>query len=204
MSDMEAEIGAYRKRSAVGESYTGRFFDLNGILPEHISLYDIAHSLALENRYGGHSSVPLSVAEHSFRVALAVEERWPKADERLYQAALLHDAHEAYAKDLPRPLKTWLRQFTGAYDLLCEELQAAIHRELGLPAHLPSEWNETIKWADNALCRAESKLLMRSEGREWNWNGTAEIKTDIRCYGWTDAERAFLRSWERYGGRLKP
>lgn len=75
--------------------------------PEEVRLVDIAHGLALENRYGGHTYEPYSVAQHSVLVARRVMGLW-SGNTLLGQEALLHDATEAYLKDIPRPVKKHL------------------------------------------------------------------------------------------------
>lgn len=85
---------------------------------EDFHLADIAHSLAHQNRWGGHGKFFYSVAEHSCAVYFAMQERlqWdialnrapertPLDDSNLRVWALFHDAVEAYLTDLPRPIK---------------------------------------------------------------------------------------------------
>lgn len=46
-------------------TYTGRKFYPLDPRPEDVCIEDIAHALALVNRFGGHTRVPYSVAQHS-------------------------------------------------------------------------------------------------------------------------------------------
>lgn len=70
-----------------------------------LSLLDIAQSLAETNRYNGHCSRPLSVAEHSLLVCDILEREFAINRPGPLLAALLHDAHEAYTGDCPAPVK---------------------------------------------------------------------------------------------------
>jgi hypothetical protein len=65
---------------------------------------DIAHHLALINRFTGATSRPYSVAEHSLLVERIGERRG--AAPGLRMALLMHDAHEAYTTDLSSPAKS--------------------------------------------------------------------------------------------------
>lgn len=84
----------------------GREYNLSGqfILTENAPhLGDIAHHLALINRFTGATSRPYSVAEHSLLVERIGQARGASSLTRL--ALLMHDAHEAYTNDLASPAK---------------------------------------------------------------------------------------------------
>ena len=68
-----------------------------------VALKDIAHQLALINRFHGATNRPYSVAEHSLLVAEIA--RRAGATPIVQLAALMHDAHEAYCNDLASPVK---------------------------------------------------------------------------------------------------
>lgn len=79
-------------------TYTGRRFYFEKPSSEMICLPDIAHALAHQCRFGGHSSHFYSVAEHAVLVSYYVP---------MYCAAeaLMHDAAEAYYGDVWAPMK---------------------------------------------------------------------------------------------------
>ena len=76
---------------------------------DDVDINDIAHALAMQCRYNGHSVGHLSVARHSLWVSEKLAEpdwdMWPYHNRKLQLAGLLHDASEAYTGDLIRPLK---------------------------------------------------------------------------------------------------
>ena len=129
-------------------TFTGGKVDYANPQPEQINMMDIATALSRECRYAGHASHFYSVAQHSVlcsRIAppeLAIE-------------ALLHDAAEAYLKDIPSPLKALL----PGYKLLEARFDRAIREHFGLP-ELPSP---AVKEADNILLVTEIRDLF--EGR---------------------------------------
>lgn len=74
--------------------------------PEEICLEDIATALSNECRFGGHLAVAYNVAQHSVLVAM-------HSSARVRRQSLMHDATEAYLKDIPRPIKKYLRDYGG-------------------------------------------------------------------------------------------
>lgn len=68
-----------------------------------VTIEDIAHHLAIINRFTGATSRPYSVAEHSL-LCSEITER-VGASPIVQLAALMHDAHEAYTNDLSSPAK---------------------------------------------------------------------------------------------------
>lgn len=139
------------------QTYTGKkFFPLAPVVAD-IDIRDIAHSLALQCRFNGHSPMFYSVAEHSVRVSLAVE-----PDLALW--GLLHDAAEAYISDVPRPVKAQMPEFSRIEDrLLC-----AIAKRFGLLWPVPEEI-----WAtDLTLLATEARDLMGAPPEPWSISAT--------------------------------
>lgn len=78
--------------------YSGKQIDPLNMTVDDICIEDIAHSLSLQCRFGGHCSEFYSVAQHSICVSVHVAPKnamW----------GLLHDASEAYLLDVITPLK---------------------------------------------------------------------------------------------------
>ncbi len=82
--------------------------------PDLVNLTDIAHALSHQNRWNGHTQIPVSVAEHSLNVLRFVERN--ESDIEVKRKALLHDATEAYIPDLCSPVKHRMPQFMELED----------------------------------------------------------------------------------------
>jgi len=155
---------------------------------EEVHIEDIAHSLAMQCRYGGHCNRYYSVAEHSVLVSQIV---LPE----LALLGLLHDATEAYLSDVIRPLK---RHLTNYKEI--EQLNwLAIAERFGLPAILPPE----IHTADNAMLHAECIALMKPmpntnvTRREWLMGDVEPpAQVEIVGWGWRQARAEFMTRYQ--------
>lgn len=164
------------------QTVTGRRFYPLDPRPSDVCIDDIAHALAHQCRFGGHSSRHYSVAEHSVLVSYVV----PAKDAL---KGLLHDAAEAYMIDVPRPLKVALSD----YKPIEERVHAAVFHSLGLDPELP----ESVHVADNSVLLAEREVLLNTLAGMWSIPGKPADVT-IRKF-WTllqfpyFAKRLFLR-----------
>jgi hypothetical protein len=136
-------------------TYSGKIIRPLDPDPEQICIEDIAHSLARQCRYTGHTEDFYSVAQHAVYVS-------ELCDEKDAKWGLLHDATEVYASDLARPIKRfteWGKQYEGIEDTLmlaiakAFELEApAIHALIALPL--------SVREADNEMLWTEIQQLM--------------------------------------------
>lgn len=131
-------------------TFTGRKFYPNDIRPGDICIEDIAHGLAGELRFGGQSPRRITVAEHSLLVCeyLSIE------SVQLGIWGLLHDASEAYLKDIPSPVKVLLPD----YKALEDKVMSAIALEFGLPAGFQH---------DPRVKAADAYVLSKEQGVGW-------------------------------------
>lgn len=149
--------------------------------PDEVDIRDIAHALANQSRFSGHTKEFLSVGQHS----VLVSENCDPAD-ALW--GLLHDASEAYLVDLPRPLKA-LPEF-AAY----REAEAAVMRcvcdRFGLPVEMP----ESVRRADETLLATEARDLMAPLHPEWDrWiKDWPTLGATLRPWPPSAARRLFL------------
>ncbi|MFZ5650132.1 MAG: phosphohydrolase [Bacillota bacterium] len=135
------------------ETYTGKKFYPLDPRPEDVCIEDIAHSLAMQCRFNGHTRVFYSVAEHSVLMARELALLGYGKTVQLY--GLLHDAAEAYLCDLPRPIKQELNQYRTAEI----KLQRTILNALGLSSPgIDAEAAITIM--DSWLLGYEGRTLM--------------------------------------------
>jgi len=192
MIDLEEEIrDAAPARLRVGDwglTVSGRQFWPQDPRTGDVDIIDIAHALAHQCRFAGHTHSFYSVAQHSILVSRAC-----RPENALI--GLLHDATEAYLQDIIKPLK---RALIGYADL-----ERAWAYTIGLTFGLDDklvELGDDIHAADRLVCIAERRDLMAPN---WAWKYGA----DERC--WADRiepwspERAraeFLRRWRVLGG----
>lgn len=140
------------------QTYTGvQFWPLDP-RPEDVTIDDIAHSLANQCRFAGHTKAFYSVAQHSVLVSRTVPQRhalW----------GLLHDASEAYLVDLPRPLKRFSR-IGDEYRLVENRLMQTIAVRFALPCPEP----ECIRDCDDRVLMTEKRDLMGPHPAKWAEN----------------------------------
>lgn len=124
---------------------SGKVINLFDPDPKLIEIEDIASSLSKLCRWGGNLPHFYSVAQHSCLVA------W-LAPGDLHFAALMHDAAEAYAGDVIRPIKGLLSK---AYDDIEARLMAAI----SIRFQLHPDLMKLTKQYDNKALEIEFKAF---------------------------------------------
>ena len=164
------------------QTYTRKRFYPTDPWASDIDIRDIAHALALVNRYNGHTPAPYSVAQHSVLVAERVMEL--TGDHELALWGLLHDASEAYICDVPRPVK---RQLAG-YAEVERSVMAAICTRFDLAPEEPA----VVKRADNELLATEARDLMGIRDASWGLTCDPLDHVDVWPWPWQRAEDAFL------------
>lgn len=163
-------------------TFTGKKFRPLTPDPESIDIRDIAHALAMAARFGGMTRTFYSVAEHSVRVSLICP---PK--DALY--GLLHDAAEAYLKDIPQPVKyqpaaEFYREAEGL-------VMAAIELRFGLKPGEPA----SVKRADAVMLHTEARDLFPAGSHiEWSDERMAQ-PTRLNPLDWRAAEEWFLQRY---------
>jgi len=164
-------------------TYTGKKFHYLDPRLEEIDIVDIAHALSLTCRFGGHCREFYSVAEHSIRVA---QEVLPE----LRLSALLHDAHEAYLHDVPRPIKQDIKGYKG----LADRIQFVIGNKFGLVR------SPEIDRADDILLMTEARdLLINTD--DWAERGVEPLSEKIYPWSAQDAEDSLIEYFVIYGGK---
>jgi len=115
-----------------------------------IVIEDIAHALAMQCRYNGHSRYFYSVAQHS----VLVSNNLPRD---LALPGLLHDAGEAYLGDLVRPIKQD-PQIRALWKPIEVALDAQIEIAFGLTPGILE--HPMIKHADRCACITEKRDVL--------------------------------------------
>lgn len=158
---------------------SGLWFDLIEPRPASVHIEDIAHALAINNRFTGHTDLPYSVAEHCVRMSHIVPEH-------LALDALMHDVAEAYTSDMSKPLKDY-PPMAAVYKPIEARIEAVCRGALGIPGekHSPE-----IREYDN--------IMVVTEGRDLGiklWALLADAKPldgIIYPWYWARAESKFL------------
>jgi hypothetical protein len=132
-------------------TFTGKLINPLDPDPAAICIEDIAHSLANQCRFTGHTMRFYSVAEHS----LCVADELLDHDDQVVLTALLHDASEAYLSDIASPVKQ-NGEFGEAYRAAEHKLMLCIAEVFPIFYPFPPEVVET----DQALLRTEQRDLM--------------------------------------------
>ena len=165
------------------QTYTGLAFDFVDPRPDQICIEDVAHALAFECRYGGHPDFHYSVAQHSVIMSEQV-------DPELAYWALMHDAAEAYLKDLPAPLKR-LPELAGYRDLEAR-IEPIVFAVFGLTGPIPTE----VKADDLGMLATEQAQLHRPAPRPWGLpDGVAPFDVEIESWEPNWAESMFLATF---------
>jgi hypothetical protein len=160
---------------------SGKHFDYLDPQSDQIDILDIAQALSCESRYAGHSRYFYSVAQHSVLASHIV----PRA---CALEALLHDAAEAYCKDMPRPLKEMLPD----YRAIERRVEHAIRRRFGLRDDHAGD----IKRADLILLATERRDLMPDDATPWPIiEGIPPLPYKIVTVNPSSAQAKFLRRW---------
>ncbi len=161
------------------QTFSGRQLDLIDPQPDMIDLVDIAHGLAHECRFAGQCRRFYSVAQHSILVSQIVPA------EHAFEA-LLHDATEAYIKDIPSPIKRLLPD----YRELEARIDSVIRTRFGLPLHKASD----VAHADLILLATERRDLMNWDGSAWPClQGIPTMPQTIRAMSSWHAKSMFMQ-----------
>jgi hypothetical protein len=160
---------------------------------EEVRLEDIAHSLSLRCRWGGHCRQFFSVAQHAVMVAEKVYRGL--LDPGAALLALHHDSAEAYLTDLAGPIKARFKEFNDAE----ERIMAVIREKLGLP-EMRDLWASMIHRADLWARAVEARDNVNFPRHYLDWLGNDDIgmADPIRCWQPEQAEAAFLEKHREY------
>jgi len=168
------------------QTATGVAFDLVDPTPDMVRPEDIAHSLAGQCRYAGHTSRHYSVAEH----CVLMHDWLHRANmPRAARVALVHDAAEAYLPDIQSPWKALIPGWREQE----QRIEAVVSEALGTPLHSP-----IVKVADLRILLDERAALLVEPPQSW---GPVEdmrpLGVMIRCWSRDRAREEWMRRWAR-------
>ena len=144
------------------------FFEEKDFYRNVYDIREIAHALSCTCRFNGHVVRPYSVAQHCVLCAdnvASADVVHPDDVLLLRQAALLHDAAEAFIGDIVRPLKRMLPLFME----IEHRFEREIHKAFGLPEVLPEWVVQRVKEIDNIVLATERRDLLPVKSQEHNW-----------------------------------
>lgn len=184
-------------------TFSGIEFPLARPRPSDVCIEDVAHHLALVNRFTGATvRRPYSVAEHSLLVCEILERDGGVRDAMCLRAALLHDAHEAYLGDVATPVKRFLGEEWHALE---GGVERAVQQHFGIEA-AAAKHRYAIKAADLVALATEARDLMPRGKTAWPaLRGVHAVDwinlNDREGMDWGDWERAFLDRHEELAAR---
>lgn len=125
-------------------TFTGKHFDFINISADDICIKDIAQGLSNECRFAGQIDQFYSVAQHSVYVSQIVPQEYALE-------ALLHDASEAYCKDLPSPLKALLPEYKA--------IEKKVQKVICYKWDIPRAISDVVHYADLTVLATERRDL---------------------------------------------
>lgn len=176
------------------QTRTGAVFDFEDMGSSPVRPDDVAWSIAHQCRFNGHTRVFYSVAEHSIEM-LRLAQKHGYAERHgpaLELAILVHDAHEAYVGDVPRPIKGMLGKAWADFESACER---CVRDRLGAGEIDDAVW-ELVSRLDKSMLRIEASELMHWPDRAWVFGPQLPITGGVIGAG-SDAPEKVARQWLR-------
>lgn len=191
---------------------SGRSVNPFDLRPEDVRVEDVAHHLALLNRFTGATRRPVNVAQHSVYVARLVRGRLMKEESPfgdvewdrafgIIRQSLVHDAVEAFFNDVSKWVKGTAEM--APYRRAEKEAQRKVYRYLGLP----EEEHPLIEWADRVMVRYEMHRALppgctvghNCPERESDYPPLTVEEVALvgkwKFWGWKKARRKFLKMY---------
>lgn len=148
------------------QTYTDRKYWPLDPRPEEVFIEDIAHALSNECRFGGHSKNFYSVAQHCVLVAVHTLPEFRAQ-------ALMHDASEAYLKDIPKPIKKYLKGYEELEQLNALVIGEAFGLELVTLPDAVHEQDDRALFTEKRDLRGPSPALWGGDVPPWDEKITA-------------------------------
>ena len=161
----------------------GKYIDFANPQPDQISLHAIATGLGSECRFGNQLHEHYSVAEHCVHCLTVANHRGLSVETK--RAVLMHDAAEAFCKDIPKPLKILLPN----YKIIEDWLQRVIEAKYGIAND--EETRKAVKEIDLAVLKAE-KTALTSQDEQHDLSDVPDVDIDFQCYNRNTARYKFI------------
>jgi len=171
--------------------YSGKYLDLANPRPEDFTLADVARGLSHICRFGGQIERFYSVAEHSHHCAMLAWQDGRSQPDRL--ACLMHDAAEAFAGDIVKPLKVMLQ----GYDEVEKAVERAIAQKWGIDFDGAAD---VVKEIDRSMLIAERRTLFSADKVKWTGeDAVRKVQVNIGCWSPDLAMRLFIQQAKELG-----
>ena len=173
--------------------------------PKNVRLQDIAHALALNNRFTFQTKEPFSVAQHCVQGARFIQKEFKLA-------FLMHETSECYIPDIAGPLKPFLfvtvpwANCLVSWKALEARHEAAILEGLGMSALRAAIHDPIVKAMDLSCLAWEQRDLLGPAPIPWETTEGHEPPTTerIKPWPWRKAKREWLKAFVEYGGKWQP
>lgn len=191
------------------QTFTGRQFYPLAPRADDVDIVDIAHSLAMQCRYNGHTQRFYSVAEHCVLMSdWFLDDSGVLGDEEarnLALWALLHDATEAYVGDMVRPLKRSMPSFCAAEDVIMRVIAEKYGLRGGEPVVIAHTGDDPVsfdngltmparvKEIDTRILLDERSALLAEPPRPWSIPDDGPLSVPIHAWDPETAEREYLQ-----------
>lgn len=143
-------------------TYTGKEIDLEDPQPEQICLADIVVGMARERRFSNQSLRPYSVLNHTIAGYDIITKMAPHCSLRTLLQWLLHDATEAYMRDIATPLKRLCPSYLQLEAKMFDVISRKYLGEGDIGMQLPVLGDLTLHDIDQFLGLCEAKKFLRS------------------------------------------
>lgn len=189
----ELETEAEESLSIIVHTVTGKKIDITQLSTNllDINMEDIAHSLAMQCRYNGHTNKFYSVAEHAVLLSrYALEAHKGQVMQMpIAKVMLLHDASEAYLGDVIAPIKGIMYEYCVFEEYVAEQ----IYKRFNILQD-KNILHGRITELDKSICIDEMQQLMHEVDPELLINPDYK-KLGITVQGWTpeQAKAEFLK-----------
>lgn len=177
-------------------TFTGKKVNPFKLLPEDISIEDIAHHLATLNRWCGALHEPISIAQHAWHVSKLCEDTGHEL------IGLNHDNAEAYFGDMTKWVKHSLKM--TEYRRAEHDAHIVICKALGIQTFI----TQIVEDADKLMIGIEGSFGIKGwrpfPGYRLPTEDELEKSRFDGSWDWRTAERRFLDRYEVLKLRSKP
>lgn len=155
--------------------YGSTFYEIGSVDPGEITIDEIAHAASLVNRFTGHSTRPIAIADHMVFVSQLLDVCPGKA---MY--GLVHDVAETVTNDISWPLKKSMPEEVARwFDAVEAAADLALWKVLDVDVEWPDEVCAAVKEADWAAVGAERRDYLLPCARNWDMLETVPTYKEI-------------------------